>query len=213
MFRWATRSGRNPEIVTRAKDATFYAPFHWKTRRRIFTCSLSDFFITEADRWREPITQIMRGTPRHTYLILTKEIERAVELKWQCPPNAMLGISAENQYWLDKRMPFLLKVQAPRYFVSAEPLLGQLDFSRWITSLSWVIVGGESGGPKHRSLVRFHKHLRPQWCPTHQALQWLRSIRDQCQQLGVFFFFKQFGGPRPDSGGAILDGREWKEIP
>jgi len=80
--------------------------------------------------------------------------------------------------------------------------------------LSWVIVGGESGGLEHRRLVEAHRYtLATRWRPKPKALQWVRSLRDQCQAAGVPFFFKQWGGPTPHSGGSLLDGREWKEIP
>ncbi|MCH8066427.1 MAG: DUF5131 family protein, partial [Chloroflexi bacterium] len=42
---------------------------------------------------------------------------------------------------------------------------------------------------------------------------WVRTIRDQCVEAGVPFFFKQWGGATPKSGGAELDGREWKQMP
>jgi len=46
-----------------------------------------------------------------------------------------------------------------------------------------------------------------------QALEWVRSLRDQCVAAGVPFFFKQWGGPKPSSGGRLLDGRTWDEMP
>jgi protein gp37 len=42
---------------------------------------------------------------------------------------------------------------------------------------------------------------------------WARSIRDQCTLSGVAFFFKQWGGIRPQTRGRLLDGREWDEYP
>lgn len=51
------------------------------------------------------------------------------------------------------------------------------------------------------------------WRPKPHALEWLRSIRNQCQAADVPFFFKQWGGPTPKSGGRLLDGREWNEMP
>ncbi len=96
----------------------------------------------------------------------------------------------------------------------------------WEPPLDWVIVGGESGpGRAERKLVERNtdaagvdanqapRHLPVLWEPKYEALMWLRSIRDQCQAAGVPFFFKQWGGPRPTSGGRLLDGREWNEMP
>ncbi len=98
-------------------------------------------------------------------------------------------------------------------------------------TLSWVIVEGESGGPPERALVE--KPLKVEipivtdsdgdtwgieiesltWQPKPKALQWVRSIRDQCQQAGVPFFLKGWGGPKPTSGGNLLDNRTWLEVP
>lgn len=44
-------------------------------------------------------------------------------------------------------------------------------------------------------------------------LNWAREVRDQCLEAGVPFFFKQWGGVRPKSGGRKLDKREWNEFP
>src|SRR5262249_49360144 len=60
----------------------------------------------------------------------------------------------------------------------------------------WVIAGGESG-PKHR--------------PVDPA--WILDIRDQCLRANVPFFFKQWGGRTPKTGGRNLDGRTWDGIP
>lgn len=87
------------------------------------------------------------------------------------------------------------KVPCKIRFVSFEPLLGavgKLD----LDGISWAIVAGESG-PKHRPV----------------EAEWIRAIRKQCKQQEVAFFFKQWGGVRPKSGGRILDGREWSEYP
>jgi protein gp37 len=65
-----------------------------------------------------------------------------------------------------------------------------------LDGIHWVIAGGESG-PRAR--------------PMH--IDWARDVRDQCKQQEVAFFFKQWGGSRPKSGGRDLDGREWNELP
>jgi len=161
-------------------------------------------------------------------------------------PHIWLGVSCENQEQADKRIPLLLQTPAAVRFVSMEPLLGPVDIDEWLPGyplrmpkenmpphISWVIVGGESGGPPERALVErcpgpgFHWKSGgpsgPQECrggcngtgrrPKPEALEWVRSIRDQCQTAGVAFHFKQFGGPRPKSGGRVLDGRTWDEYP
>ena len=80
-------------------------------------------------------------------------------------------------------------------FLSVEPLLGPLPGLN-LEDIDWVIVGGESG-PRHRRL----------------DLGWVRDIRDRCVTERIPFFFKQVGGVRPKSGGRLLDGRTWDEMP
>jgi len=80
-------------------------------------------------------------------------------------------------------------------FVSFEPLIGFVGPVD-LKGINWAIVGGESG-----------PHARP------MAEEWALEIRDHCEKDGVAFFFKQWGGIRPKSGGRKLNGREWNEYP
>lgn len=152
-----------------------------------------------------------------------------VEKRWPLP-NVWLGVSVEDQATADERIPLLLQTPAAVRWISAEPLLGPIDFSgMWVPHenpamhenmlerLDWVVVGGESG-----------KNARP------MQADWARTIRDQCQSAGVPFFFKQWGEWLPDNqnqaisgpsgasqairvgkkqAGRLLDGREWNEYP
>ena len=51
------------------------------------------------------------------------------------------------------------------------------------------------------------------WCPKPRALEWVRSLRDQCVAAGVPFFFKQWGATTPKAAGALIDGKEWRQMP
>jgi protein gp37 len=205
--RWAQRTGRVFfGGLGRTTDATFYAPLKWKESRKVFVCSLSDFFHPDADLMRGDAWNLMRDAPQHTYLILTKRPELIAERLPPSPlwpmPNVWLGVSVENQRWADERIPILLDTPAAVRFLSCEPLLGAIRFplpcreSVFWNGLHWIIVGGESG-PKRRPM----------------KLEWVREIRDQCLEACVPFFFKQWGGHTPKSGGRLLDGREWSESP
>jgi len=104
------------------------------------------------------------------------------------------GVSVEDAS-KRSRIRHLRETPAGVRFLSIEPLIGpmrKLD----LTGIDWVIVGGESGPGARR--------MDPDW---------VRDIRDQCYASGVAFFFKQWGGPRPKSGGRELDGREWSDFP
>jgi protein gp37 len=193
----------------------------------------------EEECWTGPphIFQILTKRPGRMLQIIRQElpnhvgefwpgdsaISLALEYKWPLP-NVWLGVSVENQEQADKRIPVLLQTPAAVRFLSVEPLLGPVDLSRINVGsvsagtvkdyLDWVIVGGESGGPWQRALVDRGgdiAHLRIS--PRPEALEWVRSLRDQCVAAGVPFFFKQWGGPSPSSGGRMLDGRTWDEYP
>lgn len=208
-------------------------PLKWKKSRRIFVNSMSDLFHENVqDSWIRLIVRIMQDASQHIFQILTKRPERMA--KWSCfghdsLKHVWLGVSVEDQATADERIPLLLETPAAVRWVSAEPLLGPVDFQRfqehlppavhlgWLDDIDWLVCGGESG---------------PGARPMHP--DWARSARDQCVAAGVPFFFKQWGEFCPQSqsppgmlrrsddefdrvgkkaAGRLLDGREWKEYP
>lgn len=250
----------------RTSAANWRKPLQWDreakaagTRARVFCASLADVFEdnheqrAEMDEWREELFILIHATPNLDWLLLTKRPENVLEMmpaRWRnagrLQKNFWIGTSVENQAQADKRVPELLKIPARVRFLSVEPLLGPADLSQhlsvdgvlaqWIQEnvsplawpidlLDWVIVGGESG---------------PNARPMHP--DWVRSIRDQCVEADIPFFFKQWGEwapncacstaspctttKRPQPGlrglmfrcgkakaGRLLDGREWNEVP
>jgi protein gp37 len=201
-------------------------PKHWTKPRRIFVNSLSDLFHDDVpDAFILRVLDSIRAghAKGHVFQVLTKRPERMRSimsrlcfdsdgsgrmyledrgLNRQGQPISFapvmcqmwLGVSVENRRW-KSRITVLRQTPAAVRFLSIEPLLehiGDID----LHGIHWVIVGGESG-PKHRPI----------------AVEWVRDIRDQCVAAGVKFFFKQWGGPTPKSGGRLLDGRTWDEMP
>jgi protein gp37 len=144
----------------------------------------------------EQVFNTMAQTPQHTYQVLTKRAKRlstvADQISW--PSNVWMGVSVESQRYLF-RLRHLAKVPAAVRFVSFEPLLGPIE-SPDLSGIHWAIVGGESGNGA--------RPMKPAWA---------RAIRDECVGAGVPFFFKQWGGRTPKSGGRELDGRLWSEKP
>lgn len=112
----------------------------------------------------------------------------------QWPDNVWIGTSIENQKYADLRLPILSALPARVRFISAEPLLG--DFSIGGYNVDWVIAGGESG-----------KGWRP------LDLDHARSLRNQCLEREIPFFFKQHAAFNPHKLGRELDGREWSQFP
>lgn len=226
------------------------------TRRKVFCASLADVFDNQVpEDWRIGLWTMIAQTPHLDWLLLTKRPQNIAKMLpgsaveqtldrdvpwgngWR---NVWLGTTAENQQEADRRIPHLLAVPAAVRFLSCEPLLDQVmlhelkvgpdmvldclrgDSWRWGAEgvrydikkgnrIHWVIAGGESG-----------PGARP------PMLKWLRFLRNQCQNAGVPFFFKQFGEFMPEDpaadhtanirvgkkkAGALLDGREWREFP
>lgn len=172
-------------------------PRRWRKGRIVFVNSMSDLFHEDVPlEFIRRVFTTMCECPQHTFQVLTKRSARLREvadrLDW--PPNVWMGVSVEDARAL-YRIEDLRAVPVAVRFLSCEPLLGPLD-NLPLDGIHWVIVGGESG-----------PDARP--C----RIEWIRRIRDACEKRGVAFFFKQFGGRTPKSGGRILDGRTYDEMP
>jgi protein gp37 len=185
-----------------------------------------------ADPWRAEAWDIIDSRRDLTFIIPTHRIERAAPLlPWaggEPWPHVWLLVSASTQREAGRAIIELFRIAAAVRGVSLEPLLepvnlcgltdGYVHYNALEPGLAvpqildWVIVAGESGGPPDRALVQ-KRHPVWGWSPKSEATAWLRQIRDQCLDHGVPFHSKGWGGPRPDSGGRLLDGREWLEFP
>lgn len=205
-------------------------PGRWRKPRRVFVNSMSDLFHGAVPfEFIDEVFAVMARCQQHIFQVLTKRPERM--LVWAqtlfsrrtrlgygvCTggspwplPNVWLGVSCENQATADARIPLLLQTPAAVRFISAEPLLGQLDLYAYLPDpwsgsahlgapygdlppLDWVIVGGESG-PRARL-------MDPAWA---------RAIRGQCQATGVAFFLKQMTKKAPIPGDLLI--REYPQL-
>jgi protein gp37 len=206
-------------------ERTLTQPFRWQRPRRIFVCSMTDLFGEwVSDATIDLVFAAMALCPRHTFQVLTKRPDRmaaycrlagprvaiaqrgdwkrtsghwtmvcgpADDFAWPLP-NVWCGVTAEDHERLMERLDPLLATPAAVRFLSIEPLLERIDLGlrNWAhigrrrddCRLDWVIVGGESGGGAR---------------PMHP--DWVRSIRDECTEAGVAFFFKQWGEWKPIS--------------
>ncbi len=217
MFRDKKRFGQNPNKVIRSSAKTFEAPLKWKESKRIFVCSWSDFFIDEADGWRQEALEIMGKCSHHTFLLLTKRPQNMLKAFKDVgtPDNIWLGVSVENQKTADERIPILLDIPAKVRFVSIEPMLGAVDVTNFlgnqdaeqdtsahaiwrgeIPGIDWIIAGCESG-PGARP-------CNPDWA---------RHLRDQCVEAGVPFFLKQLSQDGKIIKMPFLDGGKWDQLP
>ena len=222
----------------RLNEQWLQQPLQWSKPRRVFVCAHGDLFHESVpDEWIDKVFAVMALSPQHQFQVLTKRAERMrdyfaagpyprwvdsmIEFGLSCERkgtlidyevgnlfNVWLGVSVEDQARAMERVPALLETPAAVRFVSAEPLLGEVDLealewrhfrydalrgiqsfysreSGWedqakAPAIDWVIVGGESG--------RGARPMHPEWA---------RSLRVQCQAAGVPFFFKQWGSWLP----------------
>jgi protein gp37 len=189
-------------------------PVRWKEPRRIFLNSMSDTFHPAiTDRQIAALWTVMRARERHTFVVVTKRIERAALLLPSLvdldhpPVNIWLVVTCENQEWAERRIPVLLECPTAVHGVSLEPLLGPINLHPWLCAygsaahpeqrfgsccrlrpggIDWVIVGCESGTTRR---------------PCDNA--WAIDIASQCRAAGVAFFGKQF------EVGRIVGGRPY----
>lgn len=176
-------------------------PAAWKKPRMIFVNSMSDLFHKAVNRSHiDRVFDAMEKANWHVFQVLTKRsslMRDYVKKRYNggpVPTHIWLGVSVEDAERAS-RIDHLKQVNSEARFISFEPLLGPVgDID--LTGIAWAIVGGESG---------------PGARPMDGA--WATEIRHLCHRDHVAFFFKQWGGPRPKSGGRLLDGEEWNGFP
>lgn len=176
-------------------------PFRWKKPRMIFVNSMSDLFQKDIDRaFVDRVFDVMERADWHVFQVLTKRsslMRNYVRERYGAravPLHIWLGVSIEDAAHAG-RIAHLKDIRSEARFISFEPLLGPIEDAD-LRGIAWAIVGGESG---------------PGARPMHP--NWARRLRDICNRDGVAFFFKQWGGARPKSGGRLLDGEEWNGFP
>ena len=180
-------------------------PMRRKKPTVYFVNSMSDLFHKSIpDAYIDQVFDVIARSPQHTFQVLTKRAERmALYFRNRAVPrNAWLGVTVEDRKDGVPRIDKLREIDATIRFLSVEPLLediGEID----LTDIHWVIVGGESG-PRARP-------MKPEW---------VDPIRQQCEDAGAAFFFKQWGGWGADGvkrakkqNGRQLHGRTWDDMP
>ena len=171
---------------------------------------------------------VMAACPQHTFVVLTKRPERALEFlsgNKICPltirldvswplQNVWFGVSIEDQKTADERIPLLLQIPAAKRFVSAEPLLERTIISGQRCYVPYTCCDGYECGcmglpiepPPYLDWVICGSETGPGKRPMN--LEWARSLRDQCKSAGVPFFFK-----KDSDGNHTLDGVVHEEMP
>ncbi len=164
-----------------------------KSGATLHVCLTSDFFLEEADAWRDDVWAMIKEREDVNFIILTKRAERIKDnlpADWgEGYPNVSLRVTAENQRRADERIPILLSVPAADRGVMTAPLIGPVDISEYLATgkISYVIADGEN-----------YKGTRP--C----RYEWVESLRDQCREYDVEFEFYGTGNV------FVKDGKTYK---
>ena len=178
-------------------------PLNWGTPKKVFVNSMSDLFhegIPEG--YIRQVCEVMRMADWHTFQVLTKRSERLRDLlngplsEFAGLSNVWWGVSVEDRRFGLPRIAHLRQVRGAKMpWLSIEPLLEDLGrFS--LKGIGWVVVGGESG-PGARPM----------------DADWVRHVQVQCDDQGVPFFFKQWGGVFKKKTGRELDGTTYDDYP
>ncbi len=182
IFRCYANKNIDAKIVAK-QESQMNKPLGMSIGQKIFTCSMSDFFHKDADKWRDEAWEVIRKTPHHTYLILTKRPER---IKDHLPTDwckekyghVWLGVTVEDQKSVE-RIHILGDIPCSIRWVSFEPLIEAVYLTEdELKKIQWGIIGGESG---KKAVVR------------KSELCWFDSLIFQLKGYGIPVFFKQFG--------------------
>lgn len=190
MFEGDKRRGvPNSDVVTRSKTQ-FDLPLKRDRNGRfritdmlLITSATSDFFIEEADGWRDEAWRIMSKRRDLTFEILTKRPHRILKClpdDWgDGYPNVRMSVSAEDQEAWDARVPILLSVPAAKRDVYVAPMIGPIDADGILSrgGIDGVFVGGEYCNE----------------CARPCDYEWVASIRDDCVRNGVTFLWRNCG--------------------
>ncbi len=176
-------------------------PLKWRKPRMIFVNSMSDLFHKNVPReFIDSVFDAMEAADWHVFQLLTKRsslMRNYINKRYGdhgAPSHIWLGVSIEDRDHIS-RLSHLKATNAAARFISFEPLLGPIGKVD-LAGIAWAIVGGESG-PRARPMRE----------------EWAIELRDVCIKQRVEFFFKQWGGARPKSGGRELEGVEWNGFP
>ncbi|WP_173386851.1 DUF5131 family protein [Ruminococcus flavefaciens] len=149
-----------------------------KSGEMIRVCMTSDFFLAEADEWRDEAWELMRIRSDVIFFLLTKRPERVADHLpkdwgdgWD---NIFFNVTAENQLRADERIPILLELPFKHKGVMCAPFIGPVSMRRYLETgqIEQVLCDGEN-----------YDGARP--C----HFDWVRSLRQECVDNNITFVF------------------------
>lgn len=191
MYSMDKSRGIDSSIVTRSNKFDFPLETdrqgYWKIPigTIVLTCFTSDFFIEEADAWRQEAWDIIRQRKDIYFQILTKRphrIRECLPADWLDEssngyPNVILSISCENQKRTDERLPILLDIPCHYRIIFCSPMIGPISMNAYLSDkIASVSVGGEN-----------YDNCRP------LKYDWVYDLYRECVAADVSFNFWDTG--------------------
>jgi len=198
--------------VIKTSNDTWRKPYEIEEPSLIFVCNYSDFFIKDADMWRDKAWKIIKENPRHTFQILTKRPERIKD----CLPhdwgngydNVWLGITVEDDTpKVLKRLDDLREIPAKIRFVSVEPIYKEFNFTKaQVEGFDWFILGGETDFKNARDCKIEWIHKLAIKLIAYKKAVWIKQLGTiQAKKLG----YKSWHGEDIDEFFAYLKIRQF----
>ena len=153
-----------------------------KSGEHLRVCLTSDFFLEEADQWRDDAWRIISERPDVVFFLLTKRPGRVAEnlpRNWDDGwENVFFSVTAENQRRADERIPILLELPFRHKGIMVAPFVGEVSVAQYLASgqIEQVMSGGEN-----------YDGARP--C----RFEWVQKLRAECIQYGVNFAWIETG--------------------
>lgn len=149
-----------------------------KSGEMLRVCMTSDFFLEEADPWRDEAWDIISRRPDVKFFLLTKRPERVADhLPWNWGDgweNVMFNVTCENQRRADERIPIMLQLPFKHKGIMCAPYIGPVSIRKYLPTgqIEQVLCDGEN-----------YDGARP--C----HYDWVKSLRDECAEYNVTFTF------------------------
>ena len=153
---------------------------HYKVKsgEMLRVCMTSDYFLEEADLWRDEAWEIIRQRPDLKFFLLTKRPERVAEhLPWDWGEgweNVMFNVTCENQRRADERIPLLLSLPFKHKGIMCAPMIGPVSLRDYLAAgqIEQVLCDGENYGGTR---------------PLHY--EWVKTLHDECVERDITFVF------------------------
>lgn len=184
VYRRDNSIGKDASVVYKTKS--FNLPvlknkngeYKYKSNTSFMTCFSSDFFIEEADAWRKDALDIIKERSDCDFFLITKRPERILEvMNPKDYPNLAIACTMENNKRVLERLPIYLNIDMDYHGIMIEPMLEEIDLSKYnLDNVDQISVGGESGS--NARVLNF---------------EWVKKIHDLCKKKKINFYFHQTG--------------------